>query len=304
MAKRQTIEAKRRADADEQMSESVVEMEQNQEKAARLEQKNREKLISQIYQMVGRIEAAGMFEKVAVTATFVWLKQVKDSKIYRELPEFGSWENFCSSIGYSRRYVDEQIQNLEAFGERLLEVYRQFSIGYKDLRKLRKAASDGDLIIDGEFVVIGKEKIPMTPEHSEDLEAAVESLIGALDQKIMDQNLKLKAKDRVLEEKERVIQRQEKDLAKYKREVKARGFEPGEENFIRDMENLKTIIIGLELKMDSRNLPEDPTPLMTSAYIETLGHAARVFRAYYDTATDLFGDPDMDDDYEFPTRTD
>jgi len=58
--------------------------------------------------------------------------------------------------------------------------------------------------------------------------------------------------------------------------------------------------VGFELKLDWRNMPEDATPLMKAAYIETIGHAARVFRAYYDTATDMFGDPEMDDDYWTP----
>jgi hypothetical protein len=150
-----------------------------------------------------------------------------------------------------------------------------------------------DLVIDGV-------KIPLSAENKDEIEAAIDALKESQKKQAEDTETQLKAKDRVLEAKEKVIQRQEKELAKFKRQVEARGFEPGEENYVRDMENLKTLLVGFELKLDWRNMPEDATPLMKAAYIETIGHAARVFRAYYDTAKDMFGDPEMDDDWQFP----
>jgi ribosome-associated translation inhibitor RaiA len=274
---------------------SVVKTEQMEEQLAVAEQDKKEKTIAQIYKMMGRIEAAGLFEKVAVTSTFVWMKQVKKSQLYKKIPEIGSWKIFCNTMGYNRRYVDEQLQNLDAFGEKLLEVYRQFSLSHKDLRKLRKSVSDGEMIVDSETIEINGEKIPFTPDYSEDMQAAIESLLDEKDRQLENKDATLKAKDRVLEAKEKIINKQEKELHKLTRQVKARGFEPGEENFIRDMENLKTMLVGVELKMDVRNMPKDMTPLMRAAYIETLGHFKRIMIAYYDEATNHYGIADDDD---------
>lgn len=274
---------------------SIVESEQMEEKLALTEQEKKEKTIAQIYKMMGRIEAAGLFEKVAVTSTFVWMKQVKKSQLYKKIPEIGSWKIFCNTMGYNRRYVDEQLQNLDAFGEKLLEVYRQFSLSHKDLRKLRKSVSDGEMIVDSETIEINGEKIPFTPDYSEDMQAAIESLLEEKDRQLENKDATIKAKDRVLEEKEKVINKQEKELSKFERRIKARGFEPGEENFIRDMENIKIMLVGVLLKMDARNMPKNMTPLMRAAWIENLGHFKRTIIAYYDEATNLGGIEDDDD---------
>ncbi|MDY6792848.1 MAG: hypothetical protein SWH54_16410 [Thermodesulfobacteriota bacterium] len=274
---------------------SVVETEQMEEQLALTDQEKREKLIAKTYRMMGRIETSDLFGKLATVATFVWLKQVKESKIYKDIPGVETWETFCNRLGKSRRLVDEQIQNLNILGEEFVATCRHFSLGYKDLRKLRKSVSDGNVIVDDEAVEINGEKIPLASDYSEDLQAAIESLLEEKDRQIENNNATIKAKDRVLEAKEKIINKQEKELSKFTRQVKARGFEPGEENFIRDMENLKTMLVGVELKMDVRNMPEKMTPLMKAAYIETLGHFKRTIIAYYDEATVHFGIEDDDD---------
>lgn len=282
---------------------SVVKAEQMEEQLAMTEQEKKEKLIAKTYRMMGRIETSDLFGKLATVATFVWLKQVKESKIYKDIPGVETWETLCNRMGKSRRTVDEQIQNLNILGEEFVATCRHFSIGYKDLRKLRKSVSDGDVVVDDEVVEINGEKIPLTPDSSEDLQAAIESLLDEKDRQLENKGATLKAKDRVLEAKEKIINKQEKELHKLTSQVKARGFEPGEENFIRDMENLKTMLVGVELKMDVRNMPADMTPLMRAAYIETLGHFKRVMIAYYDEATTHYGIAD-DDDWAPPSKRD
>lgn len=282
-------------DPDTEAAVEVVEMEQMEEKLAETEQEKKEKLIAKTYRMMGRIETADIFGKLATVSSLVWLKQVKDSKIYKDIPGVETWETFCNRLGKSRRLIDENIQNLSLLGEEFLATCRQFSLGYKDLRKLRKSVSDGTMIIDGDFVVIGEERIPISPDHKDDLEAAFESILDDKDRQLEEANVTLKAKDRVLGEKERVINKQEEVITKYEREIKARGFEPGEENFIQEMENMKTILVGMELKMDPRNMPEEMTPLMRAAYIGNLDHFKRTMTAYFDDATNLYGDAGDDD---------
>lgn len=280
------------------MSEAAMEpirVESLRAEIAGKEQKKREFLIAETYRMLGRIETSDLFGKLAQCATFVWLKKVKDSKVYKDLPGIGTWESFCNQLGKSRRSVDDQLQSLDIMGEEFLARACQFSVGYKDLRKLRKRITDGEISIDDKTVIIAGEQIPLDPDHTEDIEAAIESILDDKNNQIEDGEATLRAKDRVLAEKEKVINKQEVELAKNQKQLEARGFEPGEENFIRDMENLKTMIVGMELKMDPRNMPADMTPLMRAALIETLGHARRTFTAYYDEATNFHGDGSDDD---------
>ncbi|MDY6971085.1 MAG: hypothetical protein SV775_02035 [Thermodesulfobacteriota bacterium] len=274
---------------------SVVETEKMEEQLAVTEQEKKEKLIAKTYRMMGRIETADIFGKLATVSSLVWLKQVKETKIYKGIPEAETWETFCNRLGKSRRLIDEQLANLNVFGKDFLETVSSFSIGYRDLKKLRRSVSEGEIVVDGEAIEINGEKIPFTPDYSEDMQAAIESLLEEKDRQIENNNATIKAKDRVLEAKEKIINRQEKELQKFTRQIKARGFEPGEENFIRDMENLKTMLVGVELKMDVRNMPEKMTPLMKAAYIETLGHFKRTIIAYYDEATVHYGIEDDDD---------
>jgi len=274
---------------------SVVKTEQMEEQLALTEKEKKERLIAVTYEMVGRIQAASLMSKFGDISRLIWLKQVKKTKVYKDIPGVETWETFCNYTGKSRRLVDEQLHNLNILGEEFLATCRQFSLSYRDLKKLRRSVSDGEVIVDGETVEINGEKIPFTPDYSEDLQAAIESLLDEKDSQLENKDATLKAKDRVLEAKEKIINKQEKELHKLTGQVKARGFEPGEENFIRDMENLKTMLVGVELKMDVRNMPPDMTPLMRAAYIETLGHFKRIIIAYYDEATNHYGIEDDDD---------
>lgn len=143
------------------------------------EQAEREKMIAQCHEVVGRVQAADMFVKLGTVASLVWLKEMKEAKIYRELPAIGTWDKFCDYLKKDRRTVDEDLQNLSTFGENFLETCRQLSIGYRELRKLRQLAQNGTVTIDAECITIGEETIPINVEHADDLQAAIERIIEA-----------------------------------------------------------------------------------------------------------------------------
>jgi len=307
MAKQSLFEQTVKADTEAALS--IVDMEQKQELLKKTEQEHREALLAKTHEMVGQIRAAGMLSKFANVSSLVWLQQVKKSKIYKDLPNIGTWESFCNYIGISRQKADIDIQNLATFGEEFLLTVSSLSVGYRELRKLSYLTKDGDIIIDAECVVIGEERIPLTPDHTEDLQAAIESLLESRDKKIEDREATIRVKDRLIGEKEKVIQKQEKIITKTEQRLAERGLAPGEENFIQDMEKLKARITMVELTLDPRNMPEEMTPLMTAALIETLGHGMRVLHAHYDEAVTLYGHPDTDggwtqpeDDIPLPTE--
>jgi len=178
------------------------------------------------------------------------------------------------------------------FGSEFVATCRQFSLSYKDLRKLRKSISNGDMTIEGDFVIIGEEKIPLTPDSKDDLEAAVAALVEERDRKIEEAAITIKAKERVLQAKQKVIQQQEKELSKFTAEMDARDYKPGEKEFIKHMENKQMIITGMFLELDPERLPEDATPIMVSKYIEVLAYFKRTAVAYLDTALEGHAQPD------------
>lgn len=75
-------------------------------------------------------------------------QQIRDSKAYRgatvvsrrtgETMIVATWDDFCAAHGFSKRKIDEDLQNLATFGGDLLELQDKLGLGYRDLRLLRK----------------------------------------------------------------------------------------------------------------------------------------------------------------------
>ncbi|MEW6670195.1 MAG: hypothetical protein AB1427_00745 [Thermodesulfobacteriota bacterium] len=294
--------AKKRLDPDTEAALAVVDMEQKQELMKLTEQQQREIFIAKTHEMVGQIRSANMFKKFADISSFVWLKQVKETKIYKDLPNVGTWESFCNHCGLSRQHVDEQLMNLGTLGEEFLLICQQLSVGYKELRKLRKSITAGDLVVEDKCVRIGDEAVPLDPDHAEDLQAAIESLLEAKNQQIEEQTATLRAKDKVLKDKEKVINKQARELARAEGRAEKAGYTPGEEALIQELDNSRTIIDGFLMRFDPEKnpLPEDATPRMKAKLMHTLDYFKRVILAAYDTAADLYGVPEIDDDWVPP----
>jgi hypothetical protein len=280
-------------DPDSEAAMSVINAELTRENIRELEQQKREKLIAQTHEMIGRIKTANMFGQFANVTSLVWLKQVKESKIYRDLPEIGSWERFCEITGMSRQKIDLDIQNLDTFGKDFLETLNSFRVGYKDLRKLRHSVADGQILITDDTVEIGGEQIPLSADHKEDLQAAIESLIDAKDKLLEAQESSIKAKDRVLKAKEDVIHKQETIIGKYERKAQEAGYAPGEEAYLKELWKIRTLFDGTILRVDPDHnpnvLPADATERMRASFLELCGYMRRCGQAIYDTATDHFG---------------
>lgn len=96
---------------------------------------------------VGSIAAFQLNEAVNRVATLKAFAEIRDSKAYKGLSVqntagdvvvVNTWEEFCSAHGYSKRKINEDLQNLAAFGGNLLEMQESLGLGYRDLRLLRK----------------------------------------------------------------------------------------------------------------------------------------------------------------------
>ncbi len=303
-------------DAGTMAAVSVVEAEGANEQIEIDEKRQREAAIAHCHEVIGRIQGLGMVTKFADVSNLMWLKDVKDQKIYKDLPNTGTWQNFCDYIGLSRQKIDEDLLNLRTFGEAFLADVSSFRVGYRELRKLRQISSDGNIIVDAEFVTIGEEKIPLSPDHTEDLQAAIENLLENKTREAEEARKAANVKERQLRSKEGQLRKAEKRLATLEGKAEERGYTAAEEAYIKKVEAARVTIDGFMMDFDpdlDGVVPEDATARMKAAYMTTLGYLRRVITAMFDTASDIYGDADMDDnwlpphlrpDYEPDTRPD
>ena len=93
----------------------------------------------------GMIAAFQYNETANRVAMLKLFAQIRDSKAYKgasvvdrngETRVVSTWEEFCTAHGYSKRKIDEDLQNLAAFGD-FMEMQEKLGLGYRDLRLLR-----------------------------------------------------------------------------------------------------------------------------------------------------------------------
>ncbi|MFZ2949193.1 MAG: hypothetical protein WA003_06880 [Desulfuromonadaceae bacterium] len=160
------------------MDAATYEAEREDDKSRQIQQTEREGMIAKCFEVIGQIKGVQMLTKFGDVASLVWLKQVKESKIYRDVPGIGTWDKFCESIGKSRRHIDEDLLNLQVFGEEFLGYVSGLGVGYRELKQLRQLTHDGSVIIDGDCLTIENESIPIDQDHAEELQAAIERIIN------------------------------------------------------------------------------------------------------------------------------
>lgn len=133
-------------------------------------QAEREKLL---HRLIGRVEAFGAINQFTGVGELAALKEIKDGKLYKPM----TWDETCERLGKSRSHLDEQLKNLAILGPDFLETAQHLNIGYRQLRQLRYAAAEGDMVVESEFVVIDEERIPLGPDYKEDLQIALERVV-------------------------------------------------------------------------------------------------------------------------------
>lgn len=139
-----------------------------------------EAIIAEYYGVLGRIQGVKVVADFGNVAGFLWIQQVRERKLYKDIPGVGTWDKFCDSIGMCRKKVEEKLANLAVFGTAFSASVAAFGVGYTDLRRLRQLTYDGTIVIDGDCLVIADEPpIPINQEHAEELQAAIERIITA-----------------------------------------------------------------------------------------------------------------------------
>lgn len=198
-----------------QMQEDITEKESTLAEL-RTAQQERQELISSAFRMMGRIEGIKAMTEIGDIATLTMLSQVKKSKVYKEMPGVGTWEKYCESIGYGRRYLDERLEDIELLGEKLLAMIATFQIPILDHRHIRNAVKDGTLAITDKSVIIDVEPEDIT-EDSEPQKLEIpyknkEELQNVLADVIEQKNKELKAAKEAAKDSEHIVKTKDKQM--------------------------------------------------------------------------------------------
>jgi len=264
-----------RADADIEMTKLRTETEEIREES---------KVIG-VLQKISYDNAHNKMLKYAI------LYQVRQSKSYKKGGL--TWETFCECIGEERRNVERILKDLKPVYDEFQDKLSSFiNMPFNKIRYLGRAKTGQKACFENGCLVFDGEKIPITPENREEIEAAIDTIKDANKKEIEDSKTVIKAKDRVLQAKQKVIQQQEKELAKFNKEIENRDYEPGEKDFIKQMDAEKHVITGVFLKLDPERMRDDTSPLMTAKYIEVLAYIKRMAQSHYDMALETRAQPD------------
>jgi len=146
-------------------------------------------------QLLGQAQMAGALQKVCRLSALLKLRFVKENKLYRHIKtadgQHFSWKMYCDEYGTSHKTVDEQLLNLQVFGEEAMSAFQRMDVGYRELRKLRKLPEeDRQIIIESEAIDTGdKDAVrelleDIVSKHAKEKEVAAqreETLKEALD---------------------------------------------------------------------------------------------------------------------------
>ncbi|HCW0448402.1 TPA: hypothetical protein OW490_006186 [Pseudomonas aeruginosa] len=108
-----------------------------------------------VNQILGQVQMARSIARFADVVSLSKLAHIKETKLYRalqgkkgfdpdgnEIADVGTWDGFCQALGLSRSKVDEDLTNLNAFGEEALNQLSAIGAGYRELRQWRKLPED------------------------------------------------------------------------------------------------------------------------------------------------------------------
>lgn len=116
----------------------------------------------QLSEKVGALKATNFIKKLVTVTEIKLIAEIKETKQYKGLTIIDpmglpvtvtTFQEFCQALGHSYEKVNQDLQNLSAFGEDFLETSQRMGLGYRDLRKLRQLpAEEQQVIINGEAV--------------------------------------------------------------------------------------------------------------------------------------------------------
>lgn len=276
------------------------------------EREKREALIAEASRLTGRVEAFGFMSKVATVSHLMTLKKIKDSGIYKELPNIKTWEEYCKSIGYTRRHIDDQLESLNLLGSEFLETGFQFGLGYRDLKQLKKEIKAGNLEVKDAEVIIDGEVIPL--DDKDELRDALDTLLKSKYKEIEELKDEIKNKESIIEDKEHDIKRLQasnntffKDKEQAERELKYLKAEDSINGILLDdnpdfqaikqCENESSILIERLIRLAEKDLSKFNKSMLGGTVIKIMNDMHNLHQELCSLGvSDYFGDAFVDDD--------
>jgi hypothetical protein len=128
---------------------------------------------TQLGQWMGRREAFGLMAGRCTAADIEILRRMRDEKMYAQMN--CTWSEFCSRhLHVARRTVDREIGHLREFGPAFFAVRQLTHVAPKDYRSIAPYITEQGVNMDGKMV-------PLLPDNSEPLTAAVEQLLQRIE---------------------------------------------------------------------------------------------------------------------------
>lgn len=185
---------------------------------------------AQAYELVGMVKAFDLTKKLVTVTTLKILAEIKETNKYKglelldkngELVTVTTWADFCTSLGFSREQMDENLRNLNVFGEDFLETSQRLGLGYREMRKLRQLPEEARAeIIDADYSdATDKEELI---EKIEDLTAKHVREKDALTKQLETAKGNYEAQSKVMANKDRKINELSEELAKKKHNIETR----------------------------------------------------------------------------------
>ena len=276
------------------------------------QQQEREALIAEASRLTGRVEAFNFISKLTTVGSLMIIKKIKESGVYKELPNIKTWADYCKSIGFSVNKIDEDLLNLNTFGENLLTTVGDFSLGYKDLRELRKQVKSGSLEVRDAEVIIDGEVIPL--DDKDELRDALDTLLKSKYKEIEELKDEIKNKESIIEDKEHDIKRlqasnntffKEKEQAERElKYLKAEGSINGillDDNpdfqAIKQCENESSILIERLIRLAEKDLSKFNKSMLGGTVIKIMNDMHNLHQELCSLGiSDYFGDAFVDDD--------
>lgn len=291
---------------------NMAEFHAKQQEIKEKQQQEHETLIAEASRLTGRVEALNFIGKVVTCSELINLKKIKDSKIYKELPNIKTWEDYCKSLGYSVDKIDLDLRNLNTFGEAFLGTVQSFGLGYRELRNLSKQVKAGNLEVKDAEVIIDGEVIPL--DDKDELRDALDTLLKSKYKEIEELKDEIKTKESIIEDKEHDIKRlqasnntffkekeqAERELKYLKAEGSINGI-PLEDNpdfqSIKQCENESSILIERLTRLAEKDLSKFNKSMLGSTVIKIMNDMHNLHQELCSLGiSDYFGDAFVDDD--------
>ena len=175
-------------------------------------------------QLLGQIQMSRAISKFTDVVSLQKLRHIKENKVYRalsgkkgvdrhgnEIADVGTFDGFCRALGTSASKVDEDLKNLDSFGEEALAQLTQAGAGYREMRQYRRLPEDQKQALievakggdKDSFLDLAEEIIA---RHAKEKEEQAQKLEEALAEKQATEQL-LETKNKRIDHLERANQR-------------------------------------------------------------------------------------------------